>query len=98
VDLQGKKNLDNESIKLILSLLTVPLNELGLNVLNMSYFPIMMDYLELNKKRKIAKRVLSSIIKIRGKITSRAVLSKLLAFIPTLTDTATVDQNSTVLA
>lgn len=66
-------NSDNNSMKLLVKLLTIPLDTLSIAVLDMDEFPTLMDYMKFSNKRTVALRIINAVIKDR-KILSSARL------------------------
>lgn len=63
-------NSDNNSMKLLVKLLTIPLDTLSIAVLDMDEFPILMDYMKFSNKRTVALRIINAVIKDRKVLSS----------------------------
>lgn len=80
-------NNDNNSMKLLVKLLTIPLDTLSIAVLKMHHYPTLMDYMKFSNKRTVALRICKAVIKDNKTITSARTVEQLLTFItPLLTD------------
>jgi vacuolar protein sorting-associated protein 35 len=56
-------NTDNNSMKLLVKLLSIPLESLSMAVLNMSHYPTLMKYMKYSNRRTVAIRIVKSVIK-----------------------------------
>lgn len=50
-------NNDKASMKLLVKLLTIPLDTLSIAVLKMHHYPALMDYMKFDNKRTVALRI-----------------------------------------
>lgn len=58
---QSSTDLDEDSLKSIVKLLTLPLDSLSISVLQMDEFPKLMKYLPLNKRRIVALKICQAV-------------------------------------
>jgi len=86
IQIQPAKNLTIEVLKNIVKLLTIPLETLSLAVLNMSHFPILMQYLNPSLKKQVAKLILAALINSHTKLENADIVQKLLVFISPLVE------------
>ena len=56
-------NNDTASMKLLVKLLSIPLDTLSIAVLRMHHYPALMDYMKFNNKRTVALRICKAVIK-----------------------------------
>jgi len=78
---------DNNSMKLLVRLLTIPLDTLSIQVLKMHHYPTLMDYMKFSNKRTVALKICKAVIKDNKVITSARTVEQLLEFIkPLLVD------------
>ena len=76
--------LDAESLNCIAKLLSFPLDILGLAVLGMKSFPKLMSYLQFTARKKVALRIVKSIVTLKTLLVSAEVVSTLLEYISSL--------------
>jgi riboflavin transporter FmnP len=50
-------------MKLLVKLLSIPLESLSMAVLNMSHYPTLMKYMKYGNRRTVAIRIVKSVIK-----------------------------------
>jgi vacuolar protein sorting-associated protein 35 len=82
-------NTDNNSMKLLVKLLSIPLETLSIAVLNMSNYPALMKYMKFSNRRVVALRIVKAVIKDKKVLDSTATVDQLLDFImPLLIDDA----------
>jgi len=80
-------NSDNASMKLLVRLLSIPLDTLSIQVLKMHHYPTLMDYMKFSNKRTVALRICKAVIKNNKKLNSQRTVEQLLDFIkPLLSD------------
>jgi len=63
-------NTDTNSMKLLVKLLTTPLDTLSIAVLRMHHYPTLMDYMKFSNKRTVALRICKAVIKDNKVISS----------------------------
>ena len=56
-------NSDKNCMKLLVKLLTIPLDSLSLQVLSMNHYPTLMQYMKFANKRTVALKIVKSVIK-----------------------------------
>ena len=56
-------NTDTASMKLLVKLLSIPLDTLSIAVLRMHHYPTLMDYMKFQNKRTVALRICKAVIK-----------------------------------
>lgn len=78
------KHLDAESLNNIAKLLSHPLDSLGLAVLGMKGFPKLMSYLQFTARKKVALRIVKSVVSLKIYLTSIEVVKTMLEYISSL--------------
>lgn len=74
-------------MKLLVKLLTIPLESLFIAVLDMNHYPTLMQYMKFSNKRIVALRIVKAVINDKNKLTSPKTADQLIDFIqPLLTD------------
>ena len=76
--------LDAESLNCIAKLLSYPLDSLGLAVLGMKNFPKLMSYLQFVARKKVALRIVKSVVSLKTILNSVPVVKTLLEYISSL--------------
>ena len=71
-------------MKLLVKLLTIPLDTLSIQVLKMHHYPTLMDYMKFSNKRTVALRICKAVIKDNKTINSALTVDQLLEFIKPL--------------
>ena len=56
-------NNDKNCMKLLVKLLTIPLESLSIAVLSMNHYPSLMQYMKFQNKRTVALKIVKSVIK-----------------------------------
>lgn len=56
-------NSDKNCMKLMVKLLTIPLESLSIAVLNMNHYPSLMQYMKFSNKRTVALKIVNSVLK-----------------------------------
>jgi len=84
IKIQPTKNLTLGLLNILTTLLTIPLESLSLAVLNLSNFPLLMEYLNADMKKDVAKQILTALISSKQKLTTIDIIEKLLLFIAPL--------------
>ena len=77
-------NSDTNSMKLLVKLLTIPLDTLSIAVLRMHHYPTLMDYMKFQNKRIVALRICKAVIKDNKTISSAKTVDQLIEFIKPL--------------
>ena len=80
-------NKDQNSMKIFVKLLSLPLDMLGIKVLKMHHYPTLMNYMKFANKRTVALRISKAVFKDRNTLQSSSTVDQLLEFIkPLLSD------------
>jgi vacuolar protein sorting-associated protein 35 len=74
-------------MKLLVKLLSIPLESLSIAVLNMNHYPTLMKYMKFNNRRTVALRIVKAVINDRNSLSSPKTVDWLIDFIlPLLQD------------
>ena len=74
-------------MKLLVKLLTIPLDSLSIKVLNMNHYPTLMQYMKFNNKRQVALKIVKVVIKDNISLGTSKTVDQLIEFImPLLAD------------
>ena len=74
-------------MKLLVKLLSTPLDSLSIQVLSMTNYPGLMQYMKFSNKRQVALKIVKSVIKDNQFLSSNKLLDQLIEFIgPLLQD------------
>ena len=80
-------NSDNNSMKLLVKLLSIPLESLSIAVLNMNHYPTLMRYMKFGNRRTVALRIVKAVINDKRQLCSQKTVEQLIDFImPLLQD------------
>jgi len=80
-------NKDDQSMKLLVKLLSIPLESLFIAVLDMNHYPTLMQYMKFNQRRQVAVRIVKAVINDKNKLSSPKTVDQLINFImPLLED------------
>lgn len=80
-------NSDNNSMKLLVKLLSIPLESLSIAVLNMNHYPTLMKYMKFSNRRIVALRIVKAVINDKNSLSSPKTVDQLIDFImPLLQD------------
>ena len=80
-------NADKTCMKLLVKLLTVPLESLSIAVLSMNHYPALMQYMRFQNKRTVALKIVKSVIKDNQYLSLPQTIDQLIEFImPLLQD------------
>jgi hypothetical protein len=71
-------------MKLLVKLLTIPLDTLSIAVLKMHHYPALMDYMKFDNKRTVAVRIVQAVIKDKRPLDKLRTVDRLLDFIKPL--------------
>lgn len=63
-------NTDNNSMKLLVKLLSIPLESLSMQVLNMTHYPTLMKYMKFSNRRTVALRIVKAVISDKKPLSS----------------------------
>lgn len=74
-------------MKLLVKLLSIPLESLFIAVLNMTHYPTLMKYMKFNNRRTVALRIVKAVINDKNILSSSKTVDQLIDFImPLLQD------------
>ncbi|OMJ95824.1 hypothetical protein SteCoe_721 [Stentor coeruleus] len=80
-------NLDGESLKLIVKLLSFPLETMSLAILTMNNYPKLMGYLQFSSRKQVAFKIVEAVVISKRTLDSVDTVEQLLHFIvPLLVD------------
>ena len=80
-------NTDEQSMKLLVKLLSIPLESLFIAVLDMNHYPTLMKYMKFNNRRTVALRIVKAVINDKNNLCSAKTVEQLIDFImPLLLD------------
>mmetsp|Transcript_36506 Transcript_36506/g.26579 ORF Transcript_36506/g.26579 Transcript_36506/m.26579 type:complete len:149 (+) Transcript_36506:1203-1649(+) len=71
-------------MKLLVKLLTIPLDTLSISVLDMDEFPTLMDYMKFSNKRTVSLRIINAVIKDKKILASSRLVEQLMTFTKSL--------------
>lgn len=71
-------------MKLLVKLLTIPLDTLSISVLDMDEFPTLMDYMKFSNKRTVSLRIINCVIKDKKILKSSRLVEQLMTFTKSL--------------
>jgi hypothetical protein len=74
-------------MKLLVKLLSIPLESLSIAVLNMNHYPTLMRYMKFGNRRTVALRIVKAVINDKNSLSSPKTVDQLIDFIlPLLQD------------
>jgi vacuolar protein sorting-associated protein 35 len=74
-------------MKLLVKLLSIPLESLFIAVLDMNHYPTLMKYMKFNNRRTVALRIVKAVINDKNQLNSSKTVDQLIDFIlPLLQD------------
>lgn len=80
-------NCDANSMKLLVKLLSVPLDSLSIAVLSLDNFPALMKYMKFPNRRTVALRIVKAVLKDKTRLCKTQMVEQLIDFImPLLQD------------
>lgn len=80
-------NNDKNCMKLLVKLLTIPLESLSIAVLSMNHYPTLMQYMKFQNKRTVSLKIVKSVIKDNHFLSAPETVDQLIEFImPLLQD------------
>lgn len=80
-------NTDEPSMKLLVKLLSIPLESLFIAVLDMNHYPTLMKYMKFANRRTVALRIVRAVINDKNELSSPKTVDQLIDFImPLLQD------------
>ena len=57
-------------MKLLVKLLSIPLESLFIAVLNMNHYPTLMQYMKFSQRRQVAVKIVKAVINDKNKLSS----------------------------
>lgn len=63
-------NSDQQAMKLLVKLLSIPLQSLSIQVLNMNHYPELMKYMKFSNRRQVALQIVKAVIKENRQISN----------------------------
>ena len=63
-------NQDDQSMKLLVKLLSIPLESLFIAVLDMNHYPTLMKYMKFSNRRTVALRIVKAVINDKNVLSS----------------------------
>lgn len=75
------QNSDNNSMKLLVKLLSIPLESLSIAVLDMNHYPTLMKYMKFSNRKTVALRIVKATISDRNHLSSHKIVEQLIDFI-----------------
>jgi len=80
-------NQDQAAMKLLVRLLSIPLDSLSIAVLNMNNYLTLMQYMKFSQRRVVALRIVKAVIKDNKKLDREKIVEQLIDFVmPLLVD------------
>lgn len=74
-------------MKLLVKLLSIPLESLFIAVLNMNHYPTLMQYMKFSQRRQVAVKIVKAVINDKNKLSSPKTVDQLINFVmPLLED------------
>lgn len=74
-------------MKLLVKLLSIPLESLSIAVLNMNHYPTLMKYMKYSNRRVVAIRIVKAVINDQNYLSSSKIVDQLIDFVmPLLQD------------
>lgn len=74
-------------MKLLVKLLSIPLESLSMAVLNMSHYPTLMKYMKFSNRRTVSIRIVKAVINDKKHLSTAKTVDQLIDFImPLLSD------------
>lgn len=74
------RNLDGESIKSIVKLLSIPLETLSLSILSMNHYPNLLEYLEFYSRKQVSFKIVQAAVASKKSLDSFDTVKQLLEF------------------
>jgi hypothetical protein len=68
-------------MKLLVKLLTIPLESLSIAVLSMNHYPTLMQYMKFTNKRTVALKIVNSVLKDNNFLSKQQTIDQLIEFI-----------------
>ena len=74
-------NQDEQSMKLLVKLLSIPLESLFIAVLDMNHYPTLMKYMKFANRRTVALRIVKAVINDKNALSSPKTVDQLIDFV-----------------
>ena len=78
------EKLSPESMRLLVKLLSIPLDTLSLKILEMPQYPQLLKYMAYNGRRTVSLRIVKAVFKSKRKLDNQDIINQLLSFIEPL--------------
>lgn len=79
-----EEKLNPESMRLLVKLLSIPLDTLSLKILEMPQYPMLLKYMAYNGRRTVSLRIVKALFKSKRKLDNIDILNQLLTFVEPL--------------
>lgn len=79
-----EENLNPECMRMLVKLLSVPLDTLSLRILEMPQYPILLKYMAFGSRRTVSLRIVKAVFKAKRKLDNLDIVNQLLSFIEPL--------------
>ena len=79
-----EENLNSECMRMLVKLLSVPLDTLSLRILEMPQYPILLKYMAFGSRRTVSLRIVKAVFKAKRKLDNLDIVNQLLSFIEPL--------------
>ncbi len=76
--------LDKDAMKLLVKILTIPLEALDLQVLGMNHFPALMGYMEYKARKQVGLKIVQAVVKTKKALDEEPLMDQLVEFIKPL--------------
>ena len=70
----GITSLDNPSLKLLVKLLSIPLETLSLSILGMTHYPVLMKYMKFQNRKTVAMRIVKAVLKMKKILSNTTIV------------------------
>jgi len=79
-----EEKLNPECMRLLVKLLSIPLDTLSLKILDMPQYPMLLKYMAYTGRRTVSLRIVKAVFKSKRKLDSIDILNQLLSFVEPL--------------
>jgi vacuolar protein sorting-associated protein 35 len=79
-----EEKLNPECMRLLVKLLSIPLETLSLKILDMPQYPMLLKYMAYNGRRTVSLRIVKAVFKSKRKLDSIDIVNQLLSFVEPL--------------
>jgi vacuolar protein sorting-associated protein 35 len=79
-----EEKLSPESMRLLVKLLSIPLDTLSLRILEMPQYPLLLKYMAYSGRRTVSLRIVKALFKSRMRLDNMDILTQLLSFVEPL--------------